>query len=98
MLMIGLLSAVAFHSHHIQDDTVMDHAVNSSHSGHGIFKDPFPFAKDQVGGNQDRFALIAFRKEGKEDLHFITIMLDIANIVEDDASKLVQLGKLLRQA
>lgn len=37
----------------------MDDTVNGRHGGHGVFKDPIPFAEDQIGGNEHRFTFIA---------------------------------------
>lgn len=31
MLVVGLMRAVTFHGHHIENDTVVNHAVDSSH-------------------------------------------------------------------
>ena len=95
MLMVGLLSTVAFHGHHIQDHAVVDHPVDSGHGGHRIFKDALPFAEDQIGSNHYRFVFIALGQEGKEDLHLIAVVLHIANVIEDDTGKFVQLGQFL---
>ena len=75
----------------------MDDAVNGRHSGHGIFEDAVPFTEDEIGGNHHRFAFVALGQEGKEHLHLITIMLHIANVIQDDAGKLVQFGQFLGQ-
>src|SRR6266404_1213888 len=76
----------------------MDHTVDGRHSGHGIFEDALPFTENQIGGNHDGFALIAFSQEGEEDFHFITGVLNITNIIQDHAGKLLELGQLLRKA
>ena len=60
MLVVGLMRAVTFHGHHVENDTVVNHAVDSSHGGHRIFENAFPFAENQIGGDQHRFAFIAF--------------------------------------
>ena len=95
MLMGRLMCAIAVHGHHIQNDAVVDHAVDGRHGGHGIFEDSFPFAEHEIGGDQHRFAFIALRKKRKKHLHFVTIVLHVANIIEDDSGKFVQLGQLL---
>src|SRR6266487_1040561 len=59
MLMGRLMCAIAVHGHHIQNDAVVDHAVDGSHGGHGIFEDSFPFAEHEIGGDQHRFEFIA---------------------------------------
>ena len=38
MLMVGFGGTIAFDPHHIQDDGVMDHAVNRRHRGHRILE------------------------------------------------------------
>src|SRR5436189_4227008 len=38
MLMVSLVCTVAVHGHHIQNDTVVDHPVNSRHGGHRILE------------------------------------------------------------
>jgi len=43
MLMASLVCAIAVHGHQIQNDAVVDHAIDGSHGGHGIFEDAFPF-------------------------------------------------------
>jgi hypothetical protein len=98
MLMVGLLSTVAFHGHHIQDHAVVDHAVDSGHGGHRIFKDALPFTEDPIGGNHHRFMFLALGQEGKEHLHFIAVVLHIANVIENDTGKFVQPGQFLREA
>ncbi len=42
--------------------------------------------------------LIAFSQQRKKHLHFIAILLHIAQIVQDQASDLLQLGNFLGQA
>jgi hypothetical protein len=37
MLMMGLVSAITVHSHHIKDDAVVSHAVDRHHRGHRVF-------------------------------------------------------------
>ncbi len=96
--MVGGLSAIAFHMHHIQNHRVMDHAIDGRHGGHRIFEDALPFTENQIGGNHDGFALIAFSQEGEEYFHFITGVLNITNIIQDHAGKLLELGQLLRKA
>ena len=77
---------------------MVNDAVDSSHGGHGIFENTFPFAKHEIGSDQHRFAFIALRKERKEHLHFVAIVLHIANIIEDDTGIFIQLCQLLGQA
>ncbi len=72
--------------------------LHNSHGGHRIFENAFPFAEHEIGGDQHRFAFIALGQERKEHLHFVAIVLNVANIIEDDTGIFVQLGQLLGQA
>ena len=96
--MVSLVCAIAVHGHHIQNDAVVDHAVDGSHGGHRIFENAFPFAEHEIGGDQHRFAFIAIRQKRKKHLHFVAIVLNVANIIEDDTGIFVQLCQLLGQA
>ena len=42
--MASLVCAIAVHGHHIQNDAVVNHAVDGFHAGHGIFEDVSCFA------------------------------------------------------
>jgi hypothetical protein len=44
-----------------------------------------------------RIPWVALGQKGKQHFHFIAILLDIADIIQDDTSELVQLGEFLRQ-
>src|SRR5579859_7252004 len=98
MLMAGLVCAITVHRHHIQDDAMVNDAVDRSHRGHRTFEYSFPFAEHEIGRDQHRFAFIALGKKGKEHLHFVAIVLDIADIIEDHTSIFVQLGQFLGEA
>ena len=89
---MSLVRTIAVDSHHIQNDAVVDHAVDSSHGGHRIFENTLPIAEHEIGADQHGFAFIAFGKERKEYLHFVAIVLNVANIIEDDTGIFVQLG------
>ena len=91
----SLVCAIAVDGHHIQNDTVVDHAVDGCQGGHRIFENAFPFAEHEIGRDQHRFALVALSEKRKEHLHFVAIMLHVANIIEDDTGIFVQLGQLL---
>ena len=96
--MAGLVGAVTVHSHHIQNDAMVNHAVDCSHRGHRTFEYSFPFAEHEIGRDQHRFAFIALGKKGKEHLHFVAIVLDIADVIEDHTRIFVQLCQFLGQA
>jgi hypothetical protein len=98
MLMVRLMCTIAVDGHHIQNDAVVDHPVDGRHGGHRIFEYAFPFAEHEIGGDQHRFAFIALGKKREEHLHFVAIVLHVANIIQDDTGIFVQLGQLLGQA
>lgn len=43
-----VLGAVAGHAHHVQDDGVMDNAIDGSDRCHGIFEGLVPVRKNEV--------------------------------------------------
>jgi len=96
--MAGLVSSVTVHGHHIQDATMVNDAVESRHGGPGIFENALPLAEHEIGADQHGFSFIAFGKNRKEHLHFGAIVLNVANIIEDDTGIFVQLGERLGQA
>ena len=57
--MMSLMRTIAVDSHHIQNDTVVDHAVDGSHGGHRIFENALPIAEHKIGADQHGFAFIA---------------------------------------
>jgi hypothetical protein len=40
--------------------------------------------EDEVTADQYALTLIAFREEGKQYLHLVTVLLEIADVIEDD--------------
>src|SRR2546426_4373192 len=91
MLMGSLMCTIAVDGHHIQNDAVVDHTIDGSHGGHRIFENAFPFAEHEIGGDQHRFVFVALGQERKEHLHFVAIVLNVANIIEDHTGIFVQL-------
>ena len=73
----------------------MDQTVNGRHGSHGIFEDPFPLTEHEIGCNHDRFAFIALCEEREEHLHFITVLLDIPDIIENDTGEFIQFCQFL---
>ena len=62
---------------------MVDQPVDGSGRGHGVLEDPVPLREDQVAGDYDAATLVAFAKECEEDLHLITVLLDVAYVVKD---------------
>ncbi len=49
----------------LEDDGVVEKAVDGRGGGHGVFEDPLPFAEHEVAGDEQRAALVAL---GEEDV------------------------------
>jgi|GEM_PF-2422616 len=62
----------------------MHEAVDRGQCGHLVFENLIPLRKDEVGTDHDAAALIAFGQECEEHLHFLSVLLHIADIVEND--------------
>ena len=76
----------------------MDDAVNGGQGGHRIFEDALPFRKNQVCRDGHAAPFVAFGQQGKEHFHLISFVLDVPDIVEEDARVAVELGQSVRQA
>ncbi len=74
---------------------MMHNPINRRHRGHRIFEDAFPLTEDEIGRNDHGFAFVALREKREEDFHLIAVVLNIANVVENDASEFVQFCQLL---
>lgn len=88
---------ITLHLHQIQDHGMMHHAINCGQGGHRTLKNPRPFRKHQIGRDQYTLALVALGQQCEQHLHFILIMLDITNVVEDQAREAIPFGQFLRQ-
>ena len=65
-----------------QQHRVMDQAIDRRGGGHLIAEDPIPVGKDQIAGDEDRSALVAFGEEREENLGLLGTLLDVADIVD----------------
>ena len=79
----------------LNDDAVMQDAVNRSGGGHRVFEDLVPLRKDQVGGDHDTAAFIAFGEQGEEHFHLFSGLLDVADVVKDQDIEAVEFAELL---
>jgi hypothetical protein len=98
MILPRLGSTEALHTCHIEKDRVVYDAVDRSERRHWVFEDAIPGGKHEIGGNQHGALLITLSKQREEHLHLLAILLDIANVVQDQTRHLLELGDLLRQA
>ena len=88
-MLVSNFCTVALLTHHIQNDRMMHHPINRRKRGHGIFKNLLPFREDEIGSNHDRFVFLALSQEGKEHLHFLAILVHIAEFIQNDTGELV---------
>ena len=57
--------------------------VNRRGGGHGVGEDALPIREDQVGGDAQRPALVAFGDEGEEDLRLLVALGEIAQVAQE---------------
>ena len=70
---------------------MVNEAVNGSNGHHGVAEDRLPLTKRLIGGDHDALALIAIGNEFKENGGFSFRLLDVAEVVNDDEVKTVEL-------
>ena len=63
---------------------MVDQPVDGGSGGHGVFEDAIPLAEDEVAGEHQAAAFVAFGQEGEEHFHLFGALLDVAEVVEDD--------------
>jgi hypothetical protein len=80
----GMLDPVAGNVQ-LQNDAVVDQAIDRCGGGHRIFEDAVPFGKWQVAGEQNTASFIALRQQSEQYFHFFTALLDIAHLLNDEA-------------
>jgi len=94
---LGRLGAVALDLQEVEDHRVMHHPVHGGHGGHGVLEDLSPVGEHQVGGDDHAAPLVAVGQQGEEHLHLLPVVLDVADVVQDQRGEGVELGQLLRQ-
>ena len=98
MLVGGFSGPVAVHAHQVQDDRMVYDAIDGRHRRHRIFENAVPVGKHQICRNGHAAAFVTFAQERKEHLHFVTVVLDVADVVEEDTVETVELGQGVWQA
>ena len=68
----------------------MDQSVDSGCCGHRVFEDAVPLRKNEVARDHDAATLVALRKEGKEHLHLVALLLHVSDVVENDHLEAVE--------
>jgi hypothetical protein len=82
----------------LEDDGVVDQAVDGSGCGHGVAEDSIPLAEDKVAGEREASALVALGNQREEDFGFLRALLDVAEVVEDNEVEAVELSQGTRQS
>ena len=67
----------------------MHHPVDGGRRGHGVGEDALPLGEDQVGGDAQGPAFVAFRDEGEEDFRFLGALGQIAQVVQQQEIEVV---------
>jgi hypothetical protein len=67
----------------LDDDAVVNEAVDGCGCGHGIFEDSFPFGKGKIAGQQNAATLVAFGQKREHDFHFLACLSDVTQVVDD---------------
>ena len=70
---------------HFDDHAVMHQAVDRRCCRHRIFEDLVPFAERQVARQQNAPSFVAFGKQREQHLHFLSVLLHVAQVVDDQA-------------
>ena len=66
-----------------QNDAVVDETVNGRRCRHGVLEDTLPFGKGQITGNHQAPSFIAFSQEDKEDLHLLSVLFNVTDVVDN---------------
>lgn len=72
-------------------------AIDGGHRGHRVLEDPVPFREHEVGCDDHALAFVTFGQQRKEHFHFVPVVLDVTDVVEDQTFEAIELGKFLRQ-
>ena len=68
----------------------MHNPVDRGRGRHGILEDFIPLGEHQVARDDDGLALVSFREEREEDLHLVAVLLDVADVVDDDSIEAIE--------
>ena len=79
----------------LNDDTVVNNAVNGSSRSHGIFENFLPLRKHQIRGNDYAASFVSFCQQGKKHFHFLSRLLDVTNVIQDENIKSIQMAQLM---
>ena len=66
----------------LDDDRVMDQAVDRGRRRHWILKNLLPLGKRQVAADQETAAFVALGQQREQHFHLVPALLDIAQVVD----------------
>jgi hypothetical protein len=69
---------------HFNNNAVMDQPVDGRSRHHRVLKDLFPLAEREVAREHDTATFIPFSQEREEHFHLVTVLLDVADIIDNE--------------
>ena len=75
----------------------MNHPINGRSGGQGVLEYPIPLREHQVARQQKAAALIPLADECEQHFHLVTVLLDVANVIDDDGIEPVELAQFIRE-
>lgn len=76
----------------------MNHPIDGGGRGHRVFEDAVPLREHQIAGDGHGPALVALRKERKEHLHLVAVLLYVAEVIENEQVEEVEFAKRFFQS
>ena len=70
---------------------MMNHPVDGGSGGHGVGEYMLPLGEDQVGGNAQGAAFVAFGDEGEEYFRLLGPLGQVAQVVQQQEVVVVEL-------
>ena len=77
---------------HLQDCGVVYEAVDRGQRHGLVRKNPIPFAKWLIGGDEQRAAFVTRGDQLEQDAGLVAVLGDIGDVVEDEQIVAVELG------
>ena len=68
----------------------MHHPVDGGCGRQRILENLVPLRKDQIGGDDYATAFVPFGQKGKQHLHFLATLLDVAEVIQNYNLKAVK--------
>src|SRR5581483_7105451 len=75
----------------LEDDGVVDKAVDRRGGRERILEDPLPLVEHGIARDQHRTPLVAFGEQGEEDFRLLGALADVAEVIQDDQGEGVEL-------